>query len=67
MAEDRQVTERRDRLDRVEASEARRHLDVMNLAAPIPSDTPYTATPEQGTDAQGAIANNTPPPPDYDG
>jgi hypothetical protein len=67
MAEDRRVEERRDRNSRVEAGETRRHLDLMSLAAPVPSQTPSAAVPEQGTSSEDLAPNNPPPPPDYDG
>jgi hypothetical protein len=76
MAEDRRQPDRGDRDGHVEASEIRRHLDVMNVAAPIPSQTPSTVAPSQpstvapgaATAPQATVPKKTPPPPpDYDG
>jgi hypothetical protein len=67
MAEDRRLTEQRDRDGHVEASEVRRHLDVMNVAAPIPSQTSSTVAPDPGIASQVSGPNDAPPPADYDG
>lgn len=77
MAEDRRRPDHAARDDgHVKASEIRRHLDVMNIAAPIPSQTPSTVAPGQpSTVAPGAATapqvtvpkKTPPPPPDYDG
>jgi len=67
MAEDRRQPGHGDRDGHVEASEIRRHLDVMNVAAPIPSDTPSAPAPSAAADPQLSIPKEAPPPADYDG
>jgi hypothetical protein len=66
MAEDRRLTEPRDRTGHVEASETKRSLDVMNVAAPVPSEPPAPVVPDPAASSQSPITNCTAPP-DYDG